>query len=296
MMTNETTQSSPGGTTPRTPRCAPDGSAIVSGARSPGTPARAASADLLRLDHIGVRLGGRQVLDDVTFSLGKGEFTGIIGPNGAGKTTLLRVILGLLDPSGGRVLVAGEPLHNKNKASIGYVPQKLVIDPDMPLRARDVVSLGLDGHRLGFAFPSRQRRELVERTLHDVGADGYADARVGELSGGEQQRVLIAHALISRPKLLLLDEPLANLDLRSEQEIVAVLGKLAREQEISVLLSAHDMNPLLGVMDRIVYVAGGHAVAGPADEVVTSEGLTRLYGHRVDVIRVHGRVLVVAGE
>jgi zinc/manganese transport system ATP-binding protein len=268
-------KSSPGGTAPRTLK---------------------APADLLALDGIGVRLGGRQVLSDVTFSLGRGEFAGIIGPNGAGKTTLLRVILGLLEPSGGRVLVDGEPLHNRNKASIGYVPQKLSIDPDMPLRARDVVSLGLDGHRLGFAFPSRQRRELVERALGDVGAAGYADARVGELSGGEQQRVLIAHALISRPRLLLLDEPLANLDLRSEQEIVAVLGKLAREQGISVLLSAHDMNPLLGVMDRIMYVAGGHAAAGPADEVVTSEGLTQLYGHHVDVIRVHGRVLVVAGE
>jgi zinc/manganese transport system ATP-binding protein len=251
--------------------------------------------ELLTLDNIGVRLGGRQILDDVTFSLRKGEFTGIIGPNGAGKTTLLRVILGLLEPSGGRVLIDGEPLHNKNKASIGYVPQKLVIDPDMPLRARDVVSLGLDGHKLGFGFPSRQRRELIEATLTDVGAAGYADARVGELSGGEQQRVLIAHALISRPKLLLLDEPLANLDLRSEQEIVALLGRLARDQGISVLLSAHDMNPLLGVMDRIVYVAGGRAIAGRADEVVTSEGLTRLYGHHVDVVRVHGRVLVVAG-
>jgi len=256
---------------------------------------------LLTLEGIGVRLGGRQVLSDVSFSLEAGDFTGIIGPNGAGKTTLLRVILGLTDPSAGRVLVDGAPLHNKNKAAIGYVPQKLVIDPDMPLRARDVVSLGLDGHRLGFALPwkhgpSRQRRELVEAALADVGAAGYADARVGELSGGEQQRVLIAHALISRPKLLLLDEPLANLDLRSEQEIVTVLSKLAREHEISVLLSAHDMNPLLNVMDRIVYVANGHAAAGPTDDVVTSEGLSELYGHRVDVVRVHGRVLVVAGD
>jgi zinc/manganese transport system ATP-binding protein len=254
---------------------------------------RADRPGLLRLEGVGVRLGGRQVLSDVTFSLGKGEFTGIIGPNGAGKTTLLRVILGLIEPSGGRVLV--------NRKSIGYVPQKLVIDPDMPLRARDVVSLGLDGHRLGFAlpgkhWPSRQRRELVEAALADVGADGYADARVGELSGGEQQRVLIAHALISRPKLLLLDEPLANLDLRSEQEIVTVLGKLAREHEISVLLSAHDMNPLLTVMDRIVYVANGHVASGPTDEVVTSEGLTQLYGQHVDVVRIHGRVLVVAGN
>jgi zinc/manganese transport system ATP-binding protein len=251
---------------------------------------------LLELRDIGVRLGGRPVLSDVSFSLEKGEFTGIIGPNGAGKTTLLRVILGLLEPSGGQVLIDGEPLHKKNRESIGYVPQKLVIDPDMPLRARDVVGLGLDGHKLGFGFPSRQRRELVDQALADVGAAGYADARVGELSGGEQQRVLIAHALISRPQLLLLDEPLANLDLRSEQEIVALLAKLAGEHEISVLLSAHDMNPLLGVMDRIVYVAGGHAASGPTDEVVTSDGLTRLYGHHVDVVRVHGRVLVVAGE
>jgi zinc/manganese transport system ATP-binding protein len=264
-------------------------------------PAAARPAPLLELADIGVRLGGRQILSDVSFSLGKGEFTGIIGPNGAGKTTLLRVILGLIEPSGGRVLINGEPLHQKalhkrTKAAIGYVPQKLVIDPDMPLRARDVVALGLDGHRLGFAFPSRQRRELVDRALADVGAGHYADARVGELSGGEQQRVLVAHALISRPGLLLLDEPLANLDLRSEQEIVALLGKLAREHEISVLLSAHDMNPLLGVMDRIVYVANGRAACGSTDEVVTSDGLTRLYGHHVDVVRVHGRVLVVAGE
>jgi zinc/manganese transport system ATP-binding protein len=272
-------------------------SATVPGpAQAAEKPPPAAAGDLLRLEGIDVRLGGRPVLSDVTFSLGKGEFTGIIGPNGAGKTTLLRVILGLVEPSSGRVLIDGEPLHNKNKAAIGYVPQKLVIDPDMPLRARDVVSLGLDGNRLGFGFPSRQRRELVEAALADVGADGYADARVGELSGGEQQRVLIAHALISRPKLLLLDEPLANLDLRSEQEIVAVLGKLSREHQISVLLSAHDMNPLLAVMDRIVYVANGHAASGSTEEVVTSAGLTELYGHHVDVVHVHGRVLVVAGE
>jgi zinc/manganese transport system ATP-binding protein len=236
------------------------------------------------------------VLTDVTFTIRKGEFTGLIGPNGAGKTTLLRVILGLVEPSAGQVLIDGEPRSRSDKSGIGYVPQKLVIEPDVPLRARDVVSLGLDGHRLGFGFPSRQRRELIDKTLADVGADGYASARVGELSGGEQQRVLIAHALISRPRLLLLDEPLANLDLKSEQEIVALLGKLALEHQIAVLLSAHDMNPLLGVMDRIVYVANGRVATGSTDEVVTSEGLTRLYGHHVDVIRLRNRILVVAGE
>jgi zinc/manganese transport system ATP-binding protein len=243
---------------------------------------------LLQLDGVGVRLGGRQILSDVSFAVGRGEFAAIIGPNGAGKTTLLRLILGLRPASAGRVI--------KDRTTMGYVPQKIVIDSDIPLRARDVVSLGLDGHKLGFPLPGKSRRDKVEEALTAVGAYDYRDARVGELSGGEQQRVLIAHALVSRPQLLLLDEPLANLDLRSEQEIVAVLGKLAREHEIAVLLSAHDMNPLLPVMDRIIYVANGKVASGSTDEVVTSEGLTRLYGHPVDVLRVRGRVVVVAGD
>ncbi|HEY6791389.1 MAG TPA: metal ABC transporter ATP-binding protein [Trebonia sp.] len=243
---------------------------------------------LLQLDGVGVRLGGRQILSDVSFTVGKGELAAIIGPNGAGKTTLIRLILGLRPASAGRVV--------KDRTTMGYVPQKIVIDSDIPLRARDVVSLGLDGHKLGFSLPGKGRREKVEQALQDVGAYDYRDARVGELSGGEQQRVLIAHALVSRPQLLLLDEPLANLDLRSEQEIVGVLGKLAREHEIAVLLSAHDMNPLLPVMDRIIYVANGKVASGSTDEIVTSEGLTQLYGHPVDVLRVRGRVVVVAGD
>jgi zinc/manganese transport system ATP-binding protein len=243
---------------------------------------------LLELDGVGIHLGGRQILGDVSFSVSKGEFAAIIGPNGAGKTTLLKLILGLRPTSAGRVI--------KHQTSVGYVPQKIVIDSDIPLRARDVVSLGMDGHKLGFSFPSRSRKEKIEQALVDVGANEFADARVGELSGGQQQRVLIAHALVSRPQLLLLDEPLANLDLRSEQEIVTLLGKLAREQEIAILLSAHDMNPLLPVMDRIIYVANGKVASGSTDEVVTSEGLTQLYGHPVDVLRVRGRVVVVAGD
>jgi zinc/manganese transport system ATP-binding protein len=174
------------------------------------------------------------------------------------------------------------------------VPQKLGIEPDTPLRVRDVVSLGLDGHKFGIRLPSRARREQVDDMLTAVGARRYADARVGELSGGEQQRVMIAHALIGRPRLLLLDEPLANLDISSEQGIVSVLARLARAEGIAVLLSAHDMNPLMPVMDRIVYVAAGRVAVGTADEVVQPEVLSRLYGQHVDVIRVHGRVLVVA--
>ena len=251
------------------------------------------TTDVLRLDGVGVRLGGRQILRDVSFTIGPGEFTGLIGPNGAGKTTLLRVILGLQPVTGGSVLLDGAPRPARD-SSIGYVPQKLAIEPDMPLRVRDVVSLGLDGNKFGIRLPSRARRERVSDMLTAVGAQRYANARVGELSGGEQQRVMIAHALISKPRLLLLDEPLANLDISSEQGIVSVLARLARAEQVAVLLSAHDMNPLMPVMDRIIYVAAGRVAVGRTDEVVQPEVLSRLYGQHVDVIRVHGRVLVVA--
>jgi zinc/manganese transport system ATP-binding protein len=251
------------------------------------------TTELLSLDRVGVRLGGREILRDVSFAIRPGEFTGLIGANGAGKTTLLRVILGLQPATTGQVLIDGAPRTARDD-SIGYVPQKLAIEPDMPLRVRDVVSLGLDGNKFGIRLPSRARRELVAGMLTAVGAQRYADARIGELSGGEQQRVMIAHALISRPRLLLLDEPLANLDIASEQGVVSVLARLARSEHVAVLLSAHDMNPLMPVMDRIVYVAGGRVAVGSTDEVVQPEVLSRLYGRHVDVIRVHGRVLVVA--
>ena len=254
----------------------------------------AATPDVLRVDGVSVSLGGRRILDDVSFTIGAGQFTGLIGPNGAGKTTLLRVILGLQRATAGTVTVLGHPRSRRNP-SIGYVPQKVLLDSDLPMRARDLVALGMDGHRFGMPLPSRQRSEAVREMLHAVDAERFADARVGNLSGGEQQRVLIAHALISRPRLFLLDEPLANLDLRSGQEIISLLARIAASQQVAVLLSAHEMNPLLPVMDRVVYLAGGRAASGPADQVIQAEVLSRLYGHHVDVLRVHGRVLVVAG-
>jgi zinc/manganese transport system ATP-binding protein len=249
---------------------------------------------ILSVDGVSVRLAGREVLRDVSFAIGAGEFTGLIGSNGAGKTTLLRVILGLQAGASGSVSVAGRPRSRRNPV-IGYVPQKFLLDPDTPLRARDLVGLGLDAHRYGIARPSRARRARIDDMLAAVDARAFADQRVGNLSGGEQQRVLIAHALIGAPKLLLLDEPLANLDLRSATEVVALLARIAREQHIAILISAHDMNPLLAVMDRIVYLAAGRAASGTTSEVVRTAVLSRLYGHHVDVLRVHGRVLVVAG-
>jgi len=251
--------------------------------------------ETLAVAGVGVRLGGREVLHDVRFSIRAGEFVGLIGSNGAGKTTLLRVILGLQKPATGQVRIGGAARAGRGTA-VGYVPQKIELDPDMPLRARDLVGLGLDGNRFGIPMPSRGRRERVTEMLHAVGAAAFADARVGTLSGGEQQRVMIAHALISEPRLLLLDEPLANLDIRSEQEIVSLLARISKERGIAVLISAHEINPLLPVMDRVVYMADGRAASGTTGEVVRPEVLTRLYGHHVDVIHLHGRVLVVPGQ
>jgi zinc/manganese transport system ATP-binding protein len=249
---------------------------------------------LLSVRDVSVTLSGRPVLDEVSFTISPGEFTGLIGPNGAGKTTLLRVILGLQRPASGTVLADGQPLSRRNR-SIGYVPQKVLLEPDLPLRAKDLVALGMDGHRPGIPLRSKKRAEAVSEMLHAVGAERFADARVGELSGGEQQRVLIAHALISRPRLLLLDEPLANLDIRSSQEIVSLLGRIATEQQIAVLLSAHEMNALLPVMDRVIYLAGGRAASGTTEQVIRTDVLSKLYGYHVDVLHVHGRILVVAG-
>jgi zinc/manganese transport system ATP-binding protein len=249
---------------------------------------------ILEVQDVDVRLAGRKILDRVAFTIAPGEFTGLIGSNGAGKTTLFRVILGLQAANAGEVLIGGRS-RARAGGMVGFVPQKFVLDPDLPLRARDLVGLGLDAQRLGVPRPSRARRARVEEMLDAVDAAQFADTRVGRLSGGEQQRILIAHTLIARPRLLLLDEPLANLDLRSAHEVVALLAKVAREQEIAVLISAHEINPLLGVMDRIVYLAAGRAVSGSTDEVVRADVLSKLYGHHVDVLNVHGRVLIVAG-
>lgn len=267
--------------------------------RGAGATPKAGAQDLpgeiLAVENLSVSLSGREVLHQVSFSMAEGEIAGLIGANGAGKTTLLRAILGLIEPSAGKVLIAGHPRSRRNPL-IGYVPQKIQLDPDMPLRARDLVGLGLDGHRYGVPLPSAERRGAIDHMLASVDATHLANARVGSLSGGEQQRIMIAQALVSRPRLLLLDEPLANLDIRSEGEVVALLARVATQSGVAVLISAHDMNPLLGWMGRVVYIAAGRATAGTTDEVVRTETLSALYRHRVDVVNVNGRILVVAGR
>lgn len=242
---------------------------------------------------VDVELGGRRILSDVNFHVQSGEFTGLIGSNGAGKTTLLRMMLGLVAPTRGEVLWPG---HARERRRVGYVPQKVALDVDVPLRVRDFVALGDDGHRYGLRRRTRETWRRVHEVLEAVEAGDLSERRIGALSGGELQRVLMAHALVSGPELLLLDEPLANLDPGATEDIVALLARVRARERVAILLSAHDINALVGVMHRVVYIANAHVASGPTDEVVRPDVLSQLYGHHVDVVRVHGRVLVVTGD
>jgi zinc/manganese transport system ATP-binding protein len=240
----------------------------------------------ITLQRASLQFAKRFIWHDASLSVDHGEFIAILGPNGAGKTSLLRVLLGMLHLSGGGVYVFGKPPQRGNKL-IGYVPQRRTLDPDLPVRGRDLVTLGVEGLRWGFPLPasSRQTKRIVDDVLDAVGGTLYADRPIGQISGGEQQRLLLAQALVGKPRLLLLDEPLANLDLRNQESIAQLVGRLARTEHITVLLVTHDINPVLPVMDRVIYIAGGNIVIGTPDEIITSETLSALYGANVQVVR-----------
>jgi len=241
----------------------------------------------------------RPVWRDVSFSLAAGECVAVLGPNGAGKSTLLRVLLGLLRPLAGTVKVFGEP-PRRGSARIGYVPQARAFDPETAIRGVDLVALGIDGHRWGIAWPSAGRRAArarVDQAINAVRASAYAHRGIGQVSGGERQRLFLAQALVGSPDLLLLDEPLANLDIANQSTMAELVAEVARDRGITVVLVAHDLNPLRRIVDRVCYVAGGGVLIGPPEEVVTGPVLSRLYGAPVEVlIDSAGRRFVVGLE
>jgi zinc/manganese transport system ATP-binding protein len=250
------------------------------------------------------QIGGRAIWRDVSVRVGRGAFVALLGANGSGKSTLLKAVLGALPLTAGSVTVLGKAPGAANR-SIGYLPQRRSFDQGTRLRGRDIVRLGLDGDRWGLPLPlawgrpgarRRAERDRVDEVIEMVGAGSHADRPIGESSGGEQQRLLIAQALVRRPELLLLDEPLDSLDLPNQAAVAALVAEICRGAGVAVLLVAHDVNPLLPYLDRILYLAAGRAVAGTPQQVITGETLSALYGTPIEVLRTSDGRMVVVGH
>jgi zinc/manganese transport system ATP-binding protein len=252
---------------------------------------------------VAARAGGRPLFEGLDATLAAGQFVAVLGPNGAGKSTFLRMLLGLHPVAEGSLRVLGDRPGRRNH-DIGYLPQRRSFDSSVRIRGIDLVRLGLDGHRWGTPLPlarrlldragvEQERRRLAD-VIARVGATGYAERPIGEISGGEQQRLLIAQALVRQPRLLLLDEPLESLDLPNQQGVAGLLQRVS-DDGVTVVIVAHDVNPILGYLDQVVYIVGGHALAGPPETVITTEQLSRLYGAPIEVVRTPAGRLVVVG-
>jgi zinc/manganese transport system ATP-binding protein len=249
----------------------------------------------LSLEHATISIGGRSILSDVTLAIAEGEFVGLLGPNGAGKTTLMRAILGLAPVVAGAIRVLDAPARRGNPA-IGYMPQTRSSVSNLRLSGWDFVISAANGHRWGVPWAGKAERRDAERVLDLVGAAALAKRPLAEISGGERQRLLLAQALLGQPRLLLLDEPLISLDPHHQRAVVELVRRLQKELGAAVLFSAHELNPLLDTLDRVLYLGNGQAALGTVDEVITGPVLSRLYGARIDVVRFEGRIFVMSDQ
>ncbi|MDX6658638.1 MAG: zinc/manganese transport system ATP-binding protein [Solirubrobacteraceae bacterium] len=249
----------------------------------------------VELEGATLQLGGRLLWQDLDLTIEPGSFVAVLGPNGAGKTTMLEVLLGLKGLTAGRVTVGGEAPRRGDRR-IGYVPQQRAFERGLPIRGRDLVRLGLDGPRFGFSRLQNHDRAEIDEALATVGALGYADAPIGLLSGGEQQRLRIAQALLGDRSLLLCDEPLLSLDPSHQHEVTALLDRRRRELGISVVFVTHEINPVLPYVDTVLYLTNGRWAAGPPNDIFTSERLSALYGTSIDVLRIRDRIVVVGAD
>ncbi|MCW4467026.1 metal ABC transporter ATP-binding protein [Glutamicibacter sp. MNS18] len=245
----------------------------------------------------GARLafGSRVLWQDLDLKVRPGEFLAVLGPNGSGKTSFINTMLGTTTLQAGQVLIGGKPVH-RGSDLVGLIPQQRPIGDHVPLRARDLVALGVDGNRWGVRMRRARVAARVDELLELVGATDYAHRPVADLSGGEQQRLRAAQALASNPRVLLCDEPLLSLDLHHQQAISEVIHRQAADAGAAVIFVTHEINPILPYVDRVLYLAGGRFHIGTVDEVMRSEVLSELYGSRVEVLRVNGRIVVVTGD
>ncbi len=249
----------------------------------------------LSFDEVSIALGGRIILAAVSFAVGDGEFIGMLGANGSGKTTLMRAALGLVPVSGGAIRVLGRAATRGNPA-VGYMPQNRGGFSGLRLTGYDIVASAAGGAGWGLPRLDAAMRREIDWALEAVGARELARRSLNEISGGERQRLLLSQALIGRPKLLLLDEPLISLDPGHQKSVVEIARRLRDELKIAIIFSAHELNPLIHAIDRVLYLGAGKAVLGAVDEVITGPVLSRLYGSEIEVVRIKDRVFVMAGD
>jgi zinc/manganese transport system ATP-binding protein len=249
--------------------------------------------------HAAVKLADRVIWRGVDLAIPAGQFVAVLGPNGAGKSTLIKAALGLLPLAVGEVRVF-DKAPAQAQDLVGYLPQRRSFDTSLRVRGIDIVRLGLDGDRYGLPLPWGTRARAAAARVHDaielVGAGAYAQRPIGQVSGGEQQRLLIAQALVRGPRLLVLDEPLDSLDLPNQTAIAGLIKRVCAEENVTVLMVAHDVNPILGYLDQVVYLAGGSAVSGLPAEVITSHTLSALFRTPIEVLQTSDGRLVVVGE
>jgi zinc/manganese transport system ATP-binding protein len=249
--------------------------------------------NVIEFDRATIEIGGRSVLVDTSMTIRQGEFVGVLGPNGAGKTTLMRAILGLLPPRAGTIRVLGDAPQRGNR-DIGYLPQVRTVLPDLRVRGLDFIASSVHGERWGVPSLARADHIMIAKTLAAAGAGDLGARPLAEMSGGERQRLLLAQALLGEPRLLLLDEPLISLDYRYQESVIELVRRFARERNITVLFSAHELNQLIGALDRVLYLGNGRAALGTVEEVVTAPVLSQLYGADIDVVRADGHIFVLS--
>jgi zinc/manganese transport system ATP-binding protein len=254
------------------------------------------SSDLIVAEDVAAGYRDKVVWRGANFAIGRGEFVAVIGPNGAGKTTLFRMLLGLQPALAGSIKILGSSPKRGN-TRIGYVPQRHTIDSDTNVESQELVRLGLSGGRWGVNPFSHRDSIAAEKVLEEVGGIDIAHRPLGVLSGGELQRIFLAEALVGKPDILLLDEPLSNLDIRRETELLHLVDHVVRTDGVTALLIAHNINPLLPHLDKVMYIANGKVATGTPGQVLTSESLSDLYGIQVEVLRdPHGNVAIIGIE
>jgi len=252
------------------------------------------ASGFITLDGVTLRLGGREIISQVSLRIEAGEFIGVLGPNGAGKTTLLRALLGVVRPSAGRILINGEIARPGNRL-IGYMPQTRAIPPGLKLSGRAFIEAGAGDYAGAWGF-DKEAGAMIDAALDLVDARELAARSLRDLSGGERQRLLLAQAMVGNPRLLLLDEPLISLDPTRQAQVIALVKSVQIKAGVTVLFCAHEVNPLLGAIDRVLYLGQRQAALGNVDEVISSANLTRLYGAPIEVVRAQNHVFVIGGE